>query len=150
MFVIVLTGGIGSGKSVAADYFRSRGASLLGLDEAAHRLLETDADIHDAVVDAFGTEVLAPDGSIDRRKLASAAFGSPERAACLNGIVHPALATKVQTELLEMRSSSASPRVLVLEVPLLVEAPVFVGSADSVLAISAAEGRRSTGASMLS
>lgn len=139
MIVIALTGGLGAGKSVAADLFRSRGAIVLDLDEIAHGLLRRGTEAFDRVVAEFGDQVLDERGEIDREKLASAAFVSPGSAARLNGAVHPQLYREVIPSLTDLRLLPNPPAVVLLEVPLLVEAPVFAEAADLVLAISAPE-----------
>lgn len=142
MFVIALTGGLGAGKSVAADFLRARGAVVLDLDEIARDLLRPGAEAYTRVVNEFGAEVLGDDGTIDRARLASVAFESPEAARRLNAAVHPQLYREVVPGLLDLRLLPNPPTVVVLEVPLLVEAPVFAEAADVVLAISASQAVR--------
>ena len=142
MFVIALTGGLGAGKSVAAEFFRARGAVVLDLDEIAHGLLRPGTETYTAVVDEFGAGILGENGEIDRARLASVAFESPEAARRLNAAVHPQLYREVVPGLVDLRLLPNQPSVVVLEVPLLVEAPVFAESADVVLAISASESLR--------
>lgn len=139
MFVIAVTGGIGSGKSTATSRMRSRGALVLDLDQIAHVLLEPGRSPYDRIVEAFGDGVLDPTGRVDRAALASAAFASKASCAQLNSIMHPAVADEVLRRLSELRSSADPPSVVVMEVPLLVEAPEFARAADVVLAISADE-----------
>lgn len=140
--VIVLTGGLGAGKSVAANFFRSREAIVLNLDMLAHDLLCPGNEAYRRVIEEFGDGVLAEDGSVDRARLASVAFASPDAASRLNAAVHPQLLREVMPTLEELRLHVSSPRVVVVEVPLLVEAPEFKSVADTVLAISAPESVR--------
>ncbi len=142
MFVIAVTGGIGSGKTMACGYFRSKGAVVLDLDAIAHRLLRPGSETYDRVVEAFGVDIVGDDSKIDRAALARAAFSSPGSCARLNEIVHPAVMKEVLPSLVDLRLLSEPPSTVVLEVPLLVEAPAFGESADVVLAISAAEDAR--------
>lgn len=137
MYVIALTGGIGAGKSTAAEVFCTRGAVVLSLDDIAKRHLAPGMAVHDKVVAEFGSEVLGEDGAIDHRKLAAAAFVSKERAERLNAIVHPAVLREVGPGLRDMGLLLNPPRVVVLDVPLLVEAPVFGELAERTLTISA-------------
>lgn len=138
MHIIVLTGGLGAGKSTAAEYLRSRGALVLDLDVIASTLLEKGSPTLDAVAREFGEdEVLLADGSLDRSALARIAFSSLESTRRLNAIVHPAVAREVGPALREIRLMPDQPEVVVLEVPLLAEAPVFAEMADEVLAIVA-------------
>jgi dephospho-CoA kinase len=142
MFAIALTGGIGAGKSVAAEYFASRGAVVIDLDDVATRLLEPWTETCTAVVAEFGNDILGPDGRVDRAKLASVAFADDESAARLNSIVHPAVASEVMPGLTDMGLLQNPPPVVVLVVPLLVEAPVFSEYADVIVTIEAPEDER--------
>jgi len=137
MLTIVLTGGLGAGKSTAASFFRDHGATVLNLDDIAHAVLTPGSGALASIVSEFGEGVLAVDGSLDRQALAGVAFASPEAAATLNAIVHPAVAREVGPALRELDMLPMKPQVVVLEVPLLAEAPVFRELADQVLAIEA-------------
>jgi dephospho-CoA kinase len=91
-----LTGGIASGKSVVGEMFVGLGVHVIQADLIAHQLLQPGENVYKEVVQHFGSEILNADGSVDRRKLAEAAFGSPERGNRsrieeLNRIVHPAV-----------------------------------------------------------
>ena len=144
MQVIVLTGGLGAGKSTAARFFRDRGAVVLDLDSVAASLLVPGSPVLDAVAEEFGgPDVLLADGRLDRPALARAAFSSPAAALRLNAIVHPAVTREVGPSIANLRLMPEPPPVLVIEVPLLVEAPVFAELADVVLAIVAPEHIRS-------
>jgi dephospho-CoA kinase len=137
MYVLVLTGGLGAGKSTAARFFQQHDASVVDLDEVARHVLTVGSPVVGQLVDEFGPGIVLPDGSVDREYLASLAFESPDSVARLNSIVHPAIAREVGPALDELRSMSHQPSAVVLEVPLLVEAPVFAELADEVLAITA-------------
>jgi len=143
MLIVVVTGGLGAGKTTATEYFRSRGASVISLDDVARYVLEPGTPTFERVVEEFGTGVLTPGGAIDRAALADAAFASEENTMRLNAIMHPEVARQVGTSLTELRlMPEHQPEVVVLEIPLLVEAPVFAELADEVLAIVAPEGVR--------
>lgn len=142
MHVIALTGGIGAGKSTAAELFRSRGAVVLSLDDVAKRLLEPGTVVFDDVVSAFGEPILDSSGRIDTKALARAAFSSPERGALLNEIVHPAVLRSVAEWLEREDRHPAPPHLVVLEVPLLVESPEFQSLFTRILAVSAPEEQR--------
>ncbi len=90
-----LTGGIASGKSAVGDMFVKLGAHLIQSDVVARELMLRGTPVYDEVVHRFGREILSPDGSIDRARMAEAAFGSgeghPPRVRELNEIVHPAV-----------------------------------------------------------
>ncbi len=138
MLIVVVTGGLGAGKTTATEYFRSRGASVICLDDIAHHLLEQGTPTYARIVDRFGPDVLLPDGTLDRAVLADAAFSSAEQTRELNAIMHPEIARQVGTALTELRlMPEHQPEVVVLEIPLLSEAPVFAELADEIVAIVA-------------
>jgi dephospho-CoA kinase len=87
MLKVGLTGGIACGKSTVLEMFRALGAHTLQADTVAHELMAPGEKMYARIVAAFGKEILAPDGTIARAKLAAAAF--PTRIAELNAIVHP-------------------------------------------------------------
>ena len=137
MKVVVITGGIGSGKSTAAEYYRGRGAVVVDADRVADHVLEKGSPVLDRVVAEFGPDVLLADGTLDRPALAREAFGSREATARLNAIVHPAVAREIGPAIADLRLLPDPPDVVVIEVPLLAEAPVFGELADDVIAIVA-------------
>lgn len=120
MFRIGLTGGMGSGKSEVAAVLRELGARVVDADAVARELVARGSAVFEAIVDAFGTSVLAPDGSLDRGELAALAFSSEERLAVLNGITEPALIDEImrRVEELERRHPGG---VLVVDAALLVQ-----------------------------
>lgn len=143
MLVIVLTGGLGAGKSTAAEFFRVRGAVTLDLDRIAEHALAPGSAVLERVAAEFGADdILLADGRLDRPALARKAFASPAATALLNSIVHPAVAAEVGPALTSLRLLAEPPSAVVLEVPLLVEAPVFAELADCVLAVVAPESVR--------
>jgi dephospho-CoA kinase len=137
MRVVVVTGGIGAGKSTAGEFLRSKGAIAIDTDRVADALLEKGSPVLAHVAEEFGPDILAPDGSLDRSALADAAFRSLKSTRTLNAIVHPAIAREIGPSIANMRLLPDPPSVVVLEVPLIVEAPVFAEIADVVLAIAA-------------
>ncbi len=142
MFILVVTGGLGAGKSTASRYFASRGAVVLDLDEIAHRLLEPGSATHARVVEAFGEAILDGHGRVDRARLAAAAFASREAADLLNSIMHPAVFREIGPGLTQIGLLPSPPAVVVLEIPLLVEAPDFLEFADLAVAVVAPEEMR--------
>lgn len=142
MYVLALTGGLGSGKSTAAEVFADAGAVVIDLDDVAKTLLDQASAVRDRAVSAFGDSVLAEDGSIDRATLASAAFASEEATARLNAIVHPAVLAAVAGALDTLALQGEPPRAVVLVIPLLAESPLFLEPVDAVLAISSSEEAR--------
>lgn len=96
MLKVGLTGGIAAGKSVVGKMFVSLGAHLVEADHIAHSLMQPGEPVYNEVVRRFGREILNPDGSVNRARLAEVAFGAteaqrPSRIEELNRIVHPAV-----------------------------------------------------------
>jgi dephospho-CoA kinase len=139
MYVLAVTGGIGSGKSTAARLFGERGAVVVDLDDMAKALIGPGGPLADPVATAFGRELLTDEGGIDHARLAAIAFASPESARRLDAIVHPGVLAATQGALDMLDAQESPPAVVVICIPLLVEAPGFFEVVDSVLAISADE-----------
>jgi dephospho-CoA kinase len=142
MIVIVLTGGIGSGKSVASEYFAGRGAFVIDLDQVARQTMEPGSPVLAAVAAEFGTGVVTSDGALDRDALARACFVDKEAARRLDAIVHPSVQRATISLLGNLAGSVSPPDVVVLEVPLLAEAPAFATLGDLIVAITAPESIR--------
>lgn len=136
MYVLAVTGGIGSGKTEAARFFAEHGAVVLDLDVIAKSLLD-DLGVRQRIVREFGRGVLAADGSVDKAALAADAFASDEATVRLDRIVHPAVLREVGEGLRNMQLMEQPPRLVVLDVPLLAEAPALAELADLVLAMEA-------------
>ena len=120
MLVFGLTGGIGTGKSEAARYMVSLGASLIDADVVGHEAYTPHAEAWRQVVKAFGEGILAPNNEIDRRALGAIVFSDPEQLKRLNGIMHPLMAGMVQETIDAFREVGA--QVVVVEAALLFEA----------------------------
>ena len=116
MRVIGLTGGIGCGKSLAAQYFAELGALVIDADQLARAAIERGSDGFDEVVALFGDSILK-DGNIDRRVLGELIFKDPIAKTKLENIIHPF----VRREFEEAVASLNGDQVLVYEIPLLVE-----------------------------
>jgi dephospho-CoA kinase len=118
VLVIGLTGGIGSGKSTVSAMLAERGAVVVDADAIVRELQQPGTPVFDAMVERFGREIVAPDGTLDRAAVADRVFGDPEALADLNAIVHPAVGAEIARRLEELAPTDA---VVVLDVPLLVE-----------------------------
>ena len=132
MLKVGLTGGIGAGKSEVSKLLVEHGAVLIDADRIAREVVAPGTPGLAAVVDAFGEDVLAEDGSLDRPRLGSVVFADPERLAVLNSIVHPLVGARSQ----ELESAAAEDAVVVHDVPLLTEnglAPLY----DLVIVVDA-------------
>ncbi len=118
-YVIGLTGNIATGKSVVRKMLEHLGAYGIDADALGHRAIAQDAPGYKTVLDTFGKWILAPDGQIDRAKLARIVFTDPEALAQLEAVVHPLVRQAV--DLLIRRSSQ---RVIVVEAIKLLEGPL--------------------------
>ncbi len=136
MKVIGLTGGIGSGKSTVAQFLVELGAVILDADKIGHEAFRPDSGGWREVVAAFGRQILAPDGNIDRKKLGEIVFGNPESLSQLNQIMHPRMYDMVKAQLEEYRRQGM--RVAVLEASLLLEAG-WTSLVDEVWVTTASE-----------
>ena len=119
MLIIGLTGGIGSGKSTVAQILGEFGAPILDADKIAHSTYAPGAPAYDGVVAAFGADIVAPDRTIDRKKLGAVVFGNPERLNKLTSIVWPATFESIRRNVAELRASGA-------KLPIVVEAAILI------------------------
>ena len=120
MFVIGLTGGIGTGKSTVSALLKELGAEVIEADKVAHEAYEPDTPGWHEVVEAFGEGVLDADGRIDRKALGGIVFGDEEARERLNAIVHPIVRRLLEERIAGLERIGA--QAVVIEVPLLVEA----------------------------
>lgn len=111
-----LTGGIGTGKSTVAKLFGNLGVPVVSADRLARDLVTPGSRHLDAIVEAFGPQVLNPDGSLDRPRLAKIVFEDPGRRQILESILHPPI-----RKLMRARVETLRDRYCVLEIPLLIE-----------------------------
>ncbi len=114
--VVGLTGGIGSGKSTAANLFALRGATLVDTDLIAHALTGPEGAAMPAIRAAFGDGVVAADGRLDRAAMRARAFGDPAERKRLEAILHPMIRDESQRQ-----TRQAQGLYTILVVPLLVE-----------------------------
>ena len=116
--MVGLTGGIGSGKSTVARLLADRGAVVVDADAIARLVVEPGRPALAELAEAFGPEILHPDGSLDRAALAARAFVSDETRKRLEAITHPAIAKEF---LAQIAAASPADGIVVHDVPLLVE-----------------------------
>ncbi|MCB1917725.1 MAG: dephospho-CoA kinase [Rhodocyclaceae bacterium] len=132
--VIGLTGGIGSGKSAAADRFGELGAAVVDTDVIAHRLTAVGGEAMTAIVDAFGERVRRADGALDRDAMRTLAFDDPAARSRLEGILHPLIRAQSERQI----AASEAPYVI-LVVPLLVEAGGYRERVDRICVVDVPE-----------
>jgi len=113
---VALTGGIGSGKSLAGEYFELIGATVIDSDQLAREVVERGTEGFDEIVVAFGDEILR-DGNLDRAKLAQLIFDDPKAKSTLEAIVHP----RIQEAFDEILERCLPGDVVIYQIPLLVE-----------------------------
>ena len=118
-YVIGLTGGIGCGKSEAAQYLESLGAAHFDADAVAHALTAEGGEALGDIRRVFGDGVFRPDGSLDRAKLGKLVFSSEPARRALEGILHPLVQRRMLAMMDEAAQSGA--KAVILDVPLLFE-----------------------------
>jgi len=112
-----LTGGLASGKSTIARIFASLGCITIDADQIVAHLYQPGEAGHEALVRTYGTGILLPDGTIDRRKLADIAFASDDSAKALNALIHPL----VIAEQARMMDDETREGIVIVEATLLIE-----------------------------
>ncbi|MBU2489333.1 MAG: dephospho-CoA kinase [Proteobacteria bacterium] len=135
--IVGLTGSIGTGKSTVAKMFADLGAVVIDYDQLAREVVEPGREAYQEIVAAFGPGILAPDGTLDRKRLGDTVFGDRGKLKTLNGIVHPRVfAADVEKTRAVL---SADPRaVVVKEIPLLTQIGIDPKSlVDRVVVVSA-------------
>ena len=120
MFVIGLTGGIGTGKSHVSGILESLGASVVNADILGHEVYAPQSEGWHAVVDAFGERIVAENGEIDRRALGGIVFSDESELQKLNAIMHPRIYKLAERRLNELAAEGTG--TAVLEAALLIEA----------------------------
>lgn len=116
MIKVALTGGIGSGKSAAGDFFEDLGAVVVDADLLAREVIERGTEGFDEIVAAFGDEILT-NGILDRRKLGEIVFADQAARKTLEEIIHPRVAEAFE----EIVESSPQDSVIIYQIPILVE-----------------------------
>ncbi|MGL6486782.1 dephospho-CoA kinase [Aeromonas hydrophila] len=116
MYVVAITGGIGSGKTTVANQFAELGIEVVDADVIAREVVEPGTPALAAIADHFGSEVITPDCQLDRRRLRERVFTDPQAKGWLNALLHPLIRTEMQRQC----AAAHSPYCL-LVVPLLVE-----------------------------
>ena len=142
MLTIGLTGGIGSGKSTVTALLAELGAPIIDADKVGHAIYAPGGPAYADMIAAFGDQILAPDRTIDRKKLGPIVFADPEALKRLNSIVHPKMFARMR-EMVDEKRIAGERKPIVIEAAILIEAnwqPLFneiwlvVTSHDQVLA----------------
>lgn len=131
MLVVALTGGIGAGKSLVAQYFSELGARVVDADQLSRIAIERGSEGFDEVVTRFGESILR-NGEIDRKALGEIIFRDKSAKADLEAIIHP----RVRELFLEVVADLASDEILIYEIPLLVETDA-AANFDQIITVEA-------------
>lgn len=116
MNIVGLTGGIGSGKSTVAQLLEERGAVLVDADAIVRELQSPGQPVLEAMVAAFGPDIVDAGGRLDRQAVADRVFRDPDALATLNAIVHPAVRAEIARRV--SAAEAAGAEVVVLDIPL--------------------------------
>jgi dephospho-CoA kinase len=129
-----LTGGIGSGKSTAAQWLAEMGAQVVDSDAISRSLTATGGAALPALAAVFGPDVIGMDGALDRARMRALVFADAQARRRLEGVLHPMIAAET-----ERQAAAAGDRPVVFDVPLLVESGHWRRRVDRVLVIDCAE-----------
>lgn len=137
-YCVALTGGVGSGKSQVSAAFAKLGVDVVDTDLIARELTSPGGEAMPLIRETFGADVLAADGSLDRRRMREIVFGQPEARARLEAILHPMIRLRAGQQV----ATSSTPYVL-LVVPLLVESgDAYREVVDRVLVVDCDPGQQ--------
>ncbi len=131
-YVIGITGPIGAGKSTVLRLLETLGAATIDADKVAHEVMAPGAPAYAAVVDAFGRDILRPDGQIDRKRLAAVVFNDPQALQRLEAIVHPAVFEAIKEKIAQSDRS-----IVALEAIKLLEAGLSITICDEIWVVVA-------------
>jgi dephospho-CoA kinase len=120
MLKVGLTGGIASGKSTVGRMLGELGCRVIDSDRITRELFEAGNPVNAAVAETFGSGVIAPDRSIDRRALGEMVFGNPDLRQKLNSIVHPAIYQR-QSEFVARAAAEDPHAIAIVEAALIIE-----------------------------
>lgn len=133
-FSIVLTGGIGSGKTMVANMFAELGATIVDTDDVARNLTLPGGAAIEPIKKEFGETFIQPDGAMNRSRMRELVFSKPEERLKLEAILHPL----IRKESLELAEAAMGTYVIFV-IPLLVERPVWNGMGTRILAVDCPE-----------
>lgn len=132
MLLVALTGGIGAGKSSASGRLEQRGAALVDADAVVRDLQAPGMAVFVAMVERWGSAIVAADGQLDRQAVASIVFSDEDELKALNDIVHPAVRKEMARQVESYRDTD---QVVVLDIPLLREGDAEKRGAVAVIVV---------------
>jgi dephospho-CoA kinase len=138
MFVVGLTGGIGSGKSAAADEFARLGATLIDTDVIARELTEKGGAAIAPIENLFGPDFIEKSGAMDRKKMRDHVFADPAAKRALESLLHPLIREESARRIAAAEREKSGPYVVHV-VPLLIESPDYRSRVDRVLVVDSPE-----------
>jgi dephospho-CoA kinase len=127
MLTIGITGGIGSGKTTVTKMLAELGAPIIDADKVGHAVYAPGGPAYDDMIAAFGEGILAPDRTIDRKRLGPIVFGDPAALRRLNAIMHPKMFARMR-EMIDEHRAAGERKPIVIEAAILIEAnwqPLF-------------------------
>jgi len=132
MIIAGLTGGIATGKSTVSAILKECGASIIDADLIAHAVVKKGLEAHKRIAAHFGTQILLPDGEINRPRLGNIVFNHPDEKEMLNQIVHPFVFEEMERQIREFeRKNPAS--VVISDIPLLIESGMHKNFSEIIL-----------------
>jgi len=138
MYIVALTGGIGSGKSEAARQFAQLGVPVVDTDAIAHELTATGSSVLSEIEHMFGTHVLNEDGSLNRSRLRTHVLNNPAERIRLEALLHPAIYERA-IQHLKNNESKLQPQYQILVIPLLFESNRYRSVINKILVIDCNE-----------
>ena len=132
MQVIGLTGGIATGKSTVSAMLKKAGAIIIDADRIARAVVKKGLPAYREIVEYFGTDILLPDGEINRNALGDIIFNDPAEKKRLNSIVHPRVAAEVDRQLKQFEKTDPQ-SLVVLDIPLLLEAGMHADLSELIV-----------------
>lgn len=136
-FKLGLTGGIGSGKSTVAKMLAELGAVVLDADAISRSVTAPGGAAIPAIAQAFGLQMIALDGGMDRTAMRTLVFAQPQERQRLEAIVHPLVQQAIAAQIRQAQAQGA--KVAVLDIPLLVESPYWRHQVDAILVVDCSE-----------
>ena len=134
-FIVIITGGIGSGKSTVTNCFARLGVPVIDTDLLARELVEKGSPALETISEHFGPEVMQPDGSLNRSNLRKRVFNNAEERRWLEGLLHPLIRKAAVGKLNDYNQHE----YVLLVVPLLTEDSEFLKYADRILVVDVPE-----------
>lgn len=140
MLKVGITGGIGSGKSLASERMKELGAVVFDADYEAKKILRENEKVQEDLTQEFGTDILNPDGSISERKLAMTGFSNEENQSILNAIIHPYVFEEIDRQYESAKEMGEAP-VFIVDAALIYESGLDQ-HLDYVIVVTAQYGLR--------